>query len=111
MNSKVESIINTLNEIEVDGEHMQYILEKVGMEGQMLKQLIMTADSLSLTNCLEEREEIEQKGFLKDFWQDVYNREGELKNVAKKVWDDFCNNNTLWANTFEDYWKHFKVKQ
>lgn len=36
---KVESVINTLKEIDVDGETMQYILQQVGMEEQMLHQL------------------------------------------------------------------------
>ena len=67
MNSKIENIINTLKEMEVNGEQMQYILEQVGMENQMLKQLIMTANNLDLINCLEERREIENKDSLKDF--------------------------------------------
>ena len=37
--AKVEMVIKTLQEIDVDGETMQYILEKVGMEEQMLHQL------------------------------------------------------------------------
>jgi len=56
MNSKIENIINTLKEIEVNGEQMQYIIEKVGMEEQMLKQLVGTCSELSLTNALEDRE-------------------------------------------------------
>jgi hypothetical protein len=35
----VETIIDMLNHINVDGETMQYILKNVGMEDQMLKQL------------------------------------------------------------------------
>ena len=37
--SKINDIINTLNSIEVDGETMEYILQKTGMDEQMLKQL------------------------------------------------------------------------
>jgi hypothetical protein len=36
----VETIIDLLNHIDVDGETMEYILKKVGMEDQMLKQLM-----------------------------------------------------------------------
>lgn len=36
---KVEMIIETLKAIDVDGETMQYILEKVGMDEQMRHQL------------------------------------------------------------------------
>jgi hypothetical protein len=38
----VETIIDMLNHINVDGETMQYILENVGMEDQMLRQLMMS---------------------------------------------------------------------
>ncbi len=37
--AKVEMVIKTLKEIDVDGETMQYILEQVGMEEQMQHQL------------------------------------------------------------------------
>ena len=46
--TNVNRVVNILREIDVDGETMQYILEKVGMEDQMLKQLIGTADGFSL---------------------------------------------------------------
>jgi hypothetical protein len=54
-NEKVQEIIDTLREIEVDGETIQYILEKVGMEDQMLKQLIGTASESSLHHYLHLR--------------------------------------------------------
>jgi hypothetical protein len=41
--AKVQNIIKMLNEINVDGETMEYILNQVGMEQQMLKQLIMSS--------------------------------------------------------------------
>ena len=45
---EVQNIIDKLRFLEVDGETMQYILEKVGMEDQMLKQLISTADDYQI---------------------------------------------------------------
>lgn len=54
-NLKVQSVIDTLREIDVDGETMQYILKKVGMEDQMLKQLISTASGFSLVHYLNLR--------------------------------------------------------
>ena len=36
----VELIIKLLNEMDVDGETMEYILRKVGMEDQMANQLV-----------------------------------------------------------------------
>ena len=50
---RVKDVISTLKSLtyngeSVDGETMQYILEKVGMEDQMLKQLIGTADEYQI---------------------------------------------------------------
>lgn len=50
---RVKDVIATLKSLtyngeSVDGETMQYILEKVGMEDQMLKQLIGTADDYQI---------------------------------------------------------------
>ena len=38
-NANIELVVAVLNGIEVDGESMQYIIEKVGMEDQMRSQL------------------------------------------------------------------------
>ena len=46
--ANVNRVINILRDIDVDGETMQYIIEKVGMEDQMLKQLIGTADDYQI---------------------------------------------------------------
>jgi hypothetical protein len=47
---KVKEVIQILKTLDngecVDGETMQYILEQVGMEGQMLHQLIMSCEHL-----------------------------------------------------------------
>jgi len=42
----VKDVISKLKDIEVDGETMQYILKEVGMEEQMLKQLIKSCEHL-----------------------------------------------------------------
>jgi hypothetical protein len=44
----------------VDGETMQYILKEVGMEDQMLKQLVMSQPIEEVRYMIEEREEIEE---------------------------------------------------
>jgi hypothetical protein len=53
----VETIIDLLNHINVDGETMQYILENVGMEDQMLKQLMLKQSMERLEDLLEMRKE------------------------------------------------------
>ena len=53
--ARVEEVINILREIDVDGETMQYILEKVGMEDQMLRQLMFSA----------------HRGYVEDLWEEI----------------------------------------
>lgn len=51
----VMDIIKKLRAIDVDGETLQYIIEKVGMEDQMLKQLINVANEEDLNYYLNLR--------------------------------------------------------
>jgi hypothetical protein len=63
---QVKGVIKTLkyltyNGQSVDGETMQYILEKIGMEDQMLKQLVMSQPIEDVRYMIEEREEFEEE--------------------------------------------------
>jgi len=58
----VRDIINKLRTIEVDGETMQYIIEKVGMTDQMLRQLILTNPYTDTTDLLEEKVRLSDDG-------------------------------------------------
>jgi hypothetical protein len=55
----VFDIIEELKKIDVDGETMQYILKKTGMEDQMLRQLVMTLPLEQTEYLIEERKELE----------------------------------------------------
>jgi hypothetical protein len=55
-------IIEYLKEMDVDGETMEYILRGVGMEDQMLKQLLMKANDYDINYFLELRTIIHDKG-------------------------------------------------
>jgi hypothetical protein len=52
----VDTVIDLL--IDIDGETMQFILENVGMEYQMLRQLMMTMPIEQVEYLLAERNEI-----------------------------------------------------
>ena len=63
---KVEHVISLLKNLTyrgdcVDGETMQYILNKLGMEDQMLKQLVMSQPIEEVRYMIEEREELEEE--------------------------------------------------
>jgi len=56
----INDIINKLRIIKVDGETMQYILEEVGMEDQMLRQLVMSQPIGEVNYIYEERKQLEE---------------------------------------------------
>lgn len=60
----INQVINNLNAIHVDGETMEHILEEVGMQDQMLRQLIMGANYIDLQCLLQERDELRRQGLL-----------------------------------------------
>jgi hypothetical protein len=51
--TKKTDVINILKD--ADGEDLENILFQIGMDNQLLKQLIMSATDLDLFNALEER--------------------------------------------------------
>jgi len=51
----VEEVVAMLKHMEIDGETMQYILGKVGLEYQMLNQLVMSQDFDDVEYIWEER--------------------------------------------------------
>jgi len=54
----VDTVIDLLIDIDCDGETMQFILKKVGMEWQMLRQLMLTMPIEQVEYLLDEREEL-----------------------------------------------------
>ena len=54
----VQTVIDVLNEIEVDGETMQHILKETGMEWQMLRQLMLTMPIEQVEYLIEERKDL-----------------------------------------------------
>lgn len=53
----IYDIIQELKNIEVDGETMEYIIKEVGMEYQMLRQLMLTLPIEEIENLVEECKE------------------------------------------------------
>jgi len=62
----VETIIDMLKHMDVDGETMQYILKKTDMEYQMLKQLMLTANIIHVKDFYREAIDQESDEYLKD---------------------------------------------
>ena len=65
---KVKLVIETLKTLHngdcVDGETMQYILERIGMTDQMLRQLIMSNSESDTKDLLEEKRILSNRGEL-----------------------------------------------
>lgn len=56
--TKTQSIIQQLKAMDVDGETMQYILKQVGMEYQMLRQLMLTMPSEQVEYLMQEQKDL-----------------------------------------------------
>ena len=56
----VETIIDILKHMDVDGETMEFILEQTGMKGQMLRQLFLKAHKDIVRDLSEERKQLER---------------------------------------------------
>lgn len=56
--STVESVIATLKHINVDSETMEYILEQVGMDWLMLRQLVLTSPLEQVEYLVEEKKDL-----------------------------------------------------
>jgi hypothetical protein len=55
MNFEIELLTQQLINLQVDGETMQHILQKTGMEDQMLRQLIMSKPFDQIHDLVQER--------------------------------------------------------
>ena len=55
---RVKLVIDVLKDIEVDGETMQCILKEIGMEWQMLRQLMLTMPIEQVEYLIEERKDL-----------------------------------------------------
>ena len=55
---KTQAVIQQLKHMEVDGETMQHILKQVGMDEQMLRQLMMSMPMNQVEDLIEERKEL-----------------------------------------------------
>ena len=64
VHSIVKDVIAKLSDIQVDGETMQYILERIGMTDQMLRQLIMSNPESDTKDLLEEKRILSNRGEL-----------------------------------------------
>jgi hypothetical protein len=54
----VDTVIDLLNNMDCDGETMQFILKKVGMEWQMLRQLMLTMPIEQVEYLIDERKDL-----------------------------------------------------
>jgi hypothetical protein len=54
--AKLSTIIELCHDIEIDGETTEYVLRAIGMEDQMLRQLVLNADWGKLNYLIEEKQ-------------------------------------------------------
>jgi len=58
---KVLNIIKLCKDMDIDGETTEYILEKIGMTNQMLRQLVMNNPQSDTIDLLNEKIELDNE--------------------------------------------------
>ena len=81
--SQIESVISFLKLIDIDGETLQYIIEELNMQEQIIKQLIRTYPTLSRQELIDYKNEFATS--------DDLEREMMLDNAFFYVADDHAN--------------------
>ena len=72
---KLATIIELCDDIEIDGETLQYVISSIGMEEQMLRQLIMSMPMSLVQEFVEEKA-------LNEFTTDVEDDIDELPDFS-----------------------------
>lgn len=55
VHERVMRIIDEIKAVDIDGETMEYIIRAVGMQEQMLRQLIMSGDLATINDLVLEK--------------------------------------------------------
>lgn len=58
MHERVMYLIDLIMDADLDGETMEYIIERVGMTDQMLRQLVLKSDPQVLLDLIKEKVEV-----------------------------------------------------
>ena len=59
VSSPIDLIVSTLKDYSVNGEELETLINDLGMEEQMLRQLVLKADVDTLKQLIEEKEQLE----------------------------------------------------
>jgi hypothetical protein len=77
------------------------------MKNEKLNQVIAILNEIDIDGETME-DVLEQVGLREQVVHQIL--ESEKYNAVKKLWDDIQNNNTLWCNSFDDYYAHTFLK-
>ena len=82
MENRIQHILN----LETDGETVEYIIRQIGMEHQMLRQLIMTMPVDEIEDLLEERRELDaQKALFEPDEVDLFEHPEQCEALLRRV--------------------------
>ena len=89
----VNKTIEDLKRIDIDGETMQYIIEKLGMNDQMLRQLILSnpqSDTIDLLNEHIHLNDLELKKIneekkIKDYMLELREEQKKFDEIIKTI--------------------------
>jgi hypothetical protein len=56
--NKLDDLVVELQSMDIDGESTEYLIRKIGMEDQLLRQLVLKADAQVISDLLKERKDL-----------------------------------------------------
>ena len=82
---KLGMIIELCDDIQIDGQTMEYVIRALGMEEQMLRQLIMNSPESDIKDLLEEKRLISDKRLSDNVLNDIVYLERGLAQLIIDV--------------------------
>ena len=101
-NPKLQASIDVLKSIDIDGETMQYIIEELGMEEQMIKQLIATYPSTATEHIINYNKEFTMDEVKRAILYPTLTKAQDIKLMVLDNYIDYYTSNDLERNVMKE---------
>jgi len=101
-NPKVKESINALKSIDIDGETMQYIIEELGMQEQMVKQLIATYPNTATEYLINYNKEFTIDEVKRAILYPTLTKSQDIKLMVLDNYIDYYTSNDLERNVMKE---------
>jgi hypothetical protein len=101
-NPKLQASIDALKSIDIDGETMQYIIEELGMQEQMIKQLIVTYPNTTTEYLINYNKEFPIDKVKRKILYPTLTKAQDIKLIVLDNYIDYYTSNDLERNVMKE---------